>query len=79
MSRGQCHHGSPVFCRKPVVCGISSLGLDHTSLLGDTVEEIAWQKGGIFKVPGSAGQRRSTDGLGLHLKAQGSGAGASVS
>uniref|UniRef100_A0A8C0KT36 Folylpolyglutamate synthase n=1 Tax=Canis lupus dingo TaxID=286419 RepID=A0A8C0KT36_CANLU len=35
--------------RKPVVCGISSLGLDHTSLLGDTVEEIAWQKGGIFK------------------------------
>uniref|UniRef100_A0A7N5P9V3 Folylpolyglutamate synthase n=1 Tax=Ailuropoda melanoleuca TaxID=9646 RepID=A0A7N5P9V3_AILME len=35
--------------RKPVVCGISSLGIDHTSLLGDTVEEIAWQKGGIFK------------------------------
>uniref|UniRef100_A0A452SCD7 Folylpolyglutamate synthase n=1 Tax=Ursus americanus TaxID=9643 RepID=A0A452SCD7_URSAM len=38
--------------RKPVVCGVSSLGIDHTSLLGDTVEEIAWQKGGIFKVPG---------------------------
>ncbi|XP_019492373.1 PREDICTED: folylpolyglutamate synthase, mitochondrial isoform X3 [Hipposideros armiger] len=35
--------------RKPVVCGVSSLGIDHTSLLGDTVEEIAWQKGGIFK------------------------------
>ncbi|XP_046521116.1 folylpolyglutamate synthase, mitochondrial isoform X3 [Equus quagga] len=35
--------------RKPVVCGVSSLGLDHTSLLGDTVEKIAWQKGGIFK------------------------------
>ncbi|KAF0878893.1 FOLC protein, partial [Crocuta crocuta] len=35
--------------RKPVVCGISSLGLDHTSILGDTVEKIAWQKGGIFK------------------------------
>uniref|UniRef100_A0A8C7EPA2 tetrahydrofolate synthase n=1 Tax=Neovison vison TaxID=452646 RepID=A0A8C7EPA2_NEOVI len=35
--------------RKPVVCGISSLGIDHTSLLGDTVEAIAWQKGGIFK------------------------------
>ncbi|XP_004713349.1 folylpolyglutamate synthase, mitochondrial [Echinops telfairi] len=35
--------------RKPVVCGISSLGIDHTSLLGDTVEKIAWQKGGIFK------------------------------
>ncbi|KAF6327327.1 folylpolyglutamate synthase [Rhinolophus ferrumequinum] len=35
--------------RKPVVCGVSSLGVDHTSLLGDTVEKIAWQKGGIFK------------------------------
>lgn len=35
--------------RKPVVCGISSLGIDHTSLLGDTIEKIAWQKGGIFK------------------------------
>uniref|UniRef100_A0A8D2D2C6 Folylpolyglutamate synthase n=1 Tax=Sciurus vulgaris TaxID=55149 RepID=A0A8D2D2C6_SCIVU len=35
--------------RKPVVCGVSSLGLDHVSLLGDTVEKIAWQKGGIFK------------------------------
>ncbi|XP_013368622.1 PREDICTED: folylpolyglutamate synthase, mitochondrial isoform X2 [Chinchilla lanigera] len=35
--------------RKPVVCGVTSLGLDHTSLLGDTVEKIAWQKGGIFK------------------------------
>ncbi|XP_011362545.1 folylpolyglutamate synthase, mitochondrial isoform X1 [Pteropus vampyrus] len=35
--------------RKPVVCGVASLGIDHTSLLGDTVEKIAWQKGGIFK------------------------------
>ncbi|XP_053417248.1 folylpolyglutamate synthase, mitochondrial isoform X2 [Nycticebus coucang] len=35
--------------RKPVVCGVSSLGIDHTSLLGDTMEKIAWQKGGIFK------------------------------
>ncbi|XP_074067184.1 folylpolyglutamate synthase, mitochondrial isoform X1 [Macrotis lagotis] len=35
--------------RKPVVCGISSLGIDHTNLLGDTIEKIAWQKGGIFK------------------------------
>uniref|UniRef100_A0A673UH86 Folylpolyglutamate synthase n=1 Tax=Suricata suricatta TaxID=37032 RepID=A0A673UH86_SURSU len=35
--------------RKPTVCGISSLGIDHTSILGETVEEIAWQKGGIFK------------------------------
>lgn len=35
--------------RKPVVCGVSALGIDHTSLLGDTMEKIAWQKGGIFK------------------------------
>uniref|UniRef100_A0AAY4EJB8 Folylpolyglutamate synthase n=1 Tax=Denticeps clupeoides TaxID=299321 RepID=A0AAY4EJB8_9TELE len=35
--------------RKPWVCGISSLGIDHTSILGDTIEKIAWQKAGIFK------------------------------
>uniref|UniRef100_A0A8C6YJG1 tetrahydrofolate synthase n=1 Tax=Naja naja TaxID=35670 RepID=A0A8C6YJG1_NAJNA len=35
--------------RKPIVCGVSSLGIDHTSILGDTIEKIAWQKGGIFK------------------------------
>ncbi|KAL7287990.1 hypothetical protein TKK_0018044 [Trichogramma kaykai] len=29
--------------------GITSLGIDHTSLLGDTIEAIAWQKAGIFK------------------------------
>lgn len=36
--------------RRPWVCGIASLGIDHTSILGDTIEKIAWQKGGIFKV-----------------------------
>ncbi|XP_059483096.1 folylpolyglutamate synthase, mitochondrial-like isoform X2 [Neocloeon triangulifer] len=35
--------------RKPVVVGITSLGLDHTTLLGNTVELIAWQKAGILK------------------------------
>ena len=29
--------------------GISSLGLDHLSLLGDTVEKIAAHKAGIMK------------------------------
>uniref|UniRef100_H2Y663 Uncharacterized protein n=1 Tax=Ciona savignyi TaxID=51511 RepID=H2Y663_CIOSA len=33
----------------PVCCGVASLGLDHTDLLGNTLGEIAWQKGGIFK------------------------------
>uniref|UniRef100_A0AAQ4RK22 Folylpolyglutamate synthase n=1 Tax=Gasterosteus aculeatus aculeatus TaxID=481459 RepID=A0AAQ4RK22_GASAC len=36
--------------RRPWVCGISSLGIDHTQILGDTIEKIAWQKGGIFKL-----------------------------
>ncbi|XP_077399096.1 folylpolyglutamate synthase, mitochondrial isoform X2 [Vanacampus margaritifer] len=35
--------------RRPWVCGISSLGIDHTQILGDTIKKIAWQKGGIFK------------------------------
>jgi len=31
---------------------ITNIGLDHTEILGDTLEEIAWQKAGIIK-PGS--------------------------
>lgn len=38
--------------RKPSVVGISSLGVDHVSLLGNTVEEIAVHKAGIMK-PGA--------------------------
>ncbi|KAK7789475.1 hypothetical protein R5R35_012344 [Gryllus longicercus] len=38
--------------RKVPVVGITSLGMDHMSLLGNSIEEIAWQKGGIFK-PGA--------------------------
>lgn len=34
---------------KPTVCGVSALGIDHTFMLGNTIEEIAWNKGGIFK------------------------------
>ncbi|VDN51557.1 unnamed protein product [Dracunculus medinensis] len=33
----------------PVVCGITRLDLDHTSILGNTIESIAWHKAGIFK------------------------------
>ena len=36
-------------CSNPVACGITSLGYDHTDILGDTLEQIAWQKGGICK------------------------------
>ncbi|KAJ1993933.1 Folylpolyglutamate synthetase [Coemansia spiralis] len=35
--------------RKPVVCGIASLGIDHQASLGTTIESIAWHKAGIIK------------------------------
>ncbi|WFD43314.1 tetrahydrofolate synthase [Malassezia psittaci] len=34
---------------QPVVTGVTPLGLDHTAILGNTIEEIAYQKAGIFK------------------------------
>ncbi|KAM3589014.1 Folylpolyglutamate synthetase [Umbelopsis sp. WA50703] len=33
----------------PIVCGITALGLDHVSVLGNTLESIAWHKAGIIK------------------------------
>ena len=33
----------------PQVCAITSLSLDHTSILGDTIEQIAMEKAGIIK------------------------------
>src|SRR5699024_318688 len=35
--------------QNPIVTGVTALGLDHTALLGNTIEEIALQKAGIFK------------------------------
>src|SRR5207253_2705020 len=37
---------------KPRVATVTSIGLDHTDLLGDTLEAIAGEKAGIFK-PGA--------------------------
>ncbi|XP_056691276.1 folylpolyglutamate synthase isoform X3 [Spinacia oleracea] len=37
--------------KEPVVCGISSLGMDHLDSLGDTLGKIALHKAGIFKIP----------------------------
>jgi folylpolyglutamate synthase len=37
---------------RPVATGISTLGIDHVFVLGDTVDKIAWHKAGIMK-PGS--------------------------
>lgn len=33
----------------PKVTAITSLGIDHTAMLGTTIEKIAWHKGGIIK------------------------------
>ena len=35
--------------RNPVVCGITTLDIDHTAALGNTIEEIAMHKAGIMK------------------------------
>ncbi|XP_068643910.1 folylpolyglutamate synthase [Aristolochia californica] len=35
--------------KRPVVCGISSLGYDHMEILGNTLGEIAGEKAGILK------------------------------
>lgn len=35
--------------KEPVVCGITSLGMDHMEILGDTLGKIASEKAGIFK------------------------------
>lgn len=37
---------------RPVASGITTLGIDHVFVLGDTVDKIAWHKAGIMK-PGS--------------------------
>ncbi|KAK6387498.1 Folylpolyglutamate synthetase [Exophiala oligosperma] len=34
---------------KPVVTGITTLGIDHVAVLGDTLAKISWHKAGIFK------------------------------
>jgi hypothetical protein len=33
----------------PLTTGVTSLGLDHTALLGNTLGEVAWNKAGIYK------------------------------
>lgn len=34
---------------RPAAAGISTLGIDHVFVLGDTVDKIAWHKAGIMK------------------------------
>jgi dihydrofolate synthase/folylpolyglutamate synthase len=44
---------------RPVASGVTSIGIDHTEYLGETREEIAAEKAGIFKpgVPAIIGER----------------------
>lgn len=35
--------------KNPLACAITSIGLDHTAILGDTIEKIAFEKAGIIK------------------------------
>ncbi|KAL3474663.1 Mur ligase [Aspergillus californicus] len=49
----ECGIGGEYDCtniiEQPAATAITSLGIDHTALLGNTIEEIAWHKGGIIK------------------------------
>ncbi len=47
---------------RPLASGVTSIGIDHTEYLGDTREEIAAEKAGIFKrgVPAVIGERDPT-------------------
>ena len=47
----------------PEVAVITNIGLDHTEVLGDTLEKIAETKAGIFKEGGSAVIYRGTPGV----------------
>lgn len=35
--------------QNPIATGVTALGIDHTFMLGNAIEEIAWNKGGIYK------------------------------
>jgi folylpolyglutamate synthase len=52
----ETHHGGEFdatnVIQRPVVTGVTSLGMDHIAQLGPTIEDIAWHKAGIFK-PGA--------------------------
>lgn len=64
---------------KPVTTGISSLGLDHQAVLGNTIEEIARNKAGIYKagVPALSVPQDQAGGV-LEQVAQANGADFSV-
>ncbi len=46
-----CYFHLSLLFSQPKVCAVTSLGYDHTEMLGNTMKQIAWHKAGIFKVP----------------------------
>ncbi|KAJ6104471.1 Folylpolyglutamate synthase [Penicillium sp. IBT 18751x] len=52
----ECGIGGEYDCtnviQNPTVSVVTSLGIDHVAMLGDTIDQIAWHKGGIIK-PGA--------------------------
>ncbi|POR38031.1 Folylpolyglutamate synthase [Tolypocladium paradoxum] len=53
---------------RPVAAGISTLGIDHVFVLGDTVERIAWHKAGIMKKSSPAFTIEQTPGAAAVLE-----------
>ena len=47
----------------PIVTGITALGIDHIQVLGKTIQDIACQKSGIFKVNSNASFAISSETL----------------
>jgi folylpolyglutamate synthase len=49
----ETHHGGE-YCAtnilSPIATGIITLGMDHNDILGPLIQNIAWHKGGIFKL-----------------------------
>lgn len=66
---------------RPVVAGVTSIGIDHTEYLGDTRAEIAREKAGIFKAGAAAviGERDADISEQLVRSAQAAGASQVVS
>ncbi len=62
---------------RPLVSAVTSIGLDHTEYLGSTLEQIAFEKAGIFKpgVPAVIGERNPRIAGELAALAEAAGAG----
>jgi len=53
-------HDSTNIVPRPITTGVTALGLDHVNVLGHTIREIAFNKGGIFKVTRHSAIHHST-------------------